>query len=58
MFEYDIETILRILKLEEFDLDELNLNQIKHVPMHQYKTSSLEKSLLLIPCIINNKTVF
>jgi len=48
MFEYDIETILRILKLEEFDLDELNLNQIKHVPMHQYKTSSLEKSLLLI----------
>jgi len=48
MFEYDIETILRILKLEEFDLDELNLNQIKHVPMHQYKTSSLEKPLLLI----------
>ena len=48
MFEYDIETISRILKLEEFDLDELNLNQIKHVPMHQYRTSSLEKPLLLI----------
>ena len=48
MFEYDIETISRILKLEEFNLDELNLNKIKHVPMHRYKTSSLEKPLLLI----------
>lgn len=48
MFEYDIETILRILKIEEFELDDLNLNQIKHVPMHQYRISSLEKPLLLI----------
>jgi len=48
MFEYDIETILRILKLEEFELDKLNLDQIKHVPMHQYRISSLEKPLLLI----------
>ena len=48
MFEYDIETISRILKLEEFELDKLNLDQIKHVPMHQYRISSLEKTLLLI----------
>ena len=48
MFEYDIETILRILKIEEFELEELNLNQIKHVPMHQYRISSTEKPLLLI----------
>lgn len=48
MFEYDIETISRILKIEEFELDELNLNKIKHVPMHQYRISSLEKPLLLI----------
>ena len=48
MFEYDIETISRILKLEEFDLEELNLNKFKRVPMHQYRTSSLEKPLLLI----------
>lgn len=48
MFEYDIETISRILKIEEFELDELNLNNIKHVPMHQYRISSLEKPLLLI----------
>ena len=48
MFEYDIETILRILKIEEFELDKLNLNQVKHVPMHQYRISSLEKPLLLI----------
>lgn len=48
MFEYDIETILRILKIEEFEADNLNLTKIKHVPMHQYRTSSLEKPLLLI----------
>ena len=48
MFEYDIELITRILKMEEFELDKLNLNQIKHVPMHQYRISSLEKPLLLI----------
>ena len=48
MFEYDIETISRILKLEEFELDKLNLDQIKHVPMHQYRISSSEKTLLLI----------
>ena len=48
MFEYDIEMILRILKIEEFELDELNLNQIMHVPMHQYRISSSEKPLLLI----------
>ena len=48
MFEYDIDTISRILNIEGFQLDELNLNQIKHVPMHQYEISSLEKPLLLI----------
>ena len=48
MFEYDIETISRILKIEEIKLDELNLNKIKHVPMHQYRISSLDKPLLLI----------
>jgi len=48
MFEYDVDTILRILKIEEFELDKLNLNQIKHVPMHQYRISSSEKPLLLI----------
>lgn len=48
MFEYNIETISQILELEEFELDKLNLNQINHVPMHQYKISSSEKPLLLI----------
>lgn len=48
MFEYDIETISRILKIEEFDLEKLNLNEVKHVPMHQYRTTSKEKPLLLI----------
>jgi len=48
MFEYDVEIISRILKLEEFELDNFDLNQIKHVPMHQYRISSSEKPLLLI----------
>lgn len=48
VFEYDKELILRMLKMEEFKLDELDLNQIQHVPMHQYRTSSSEKPLLLI----------
>ena len=39
---------LKILEIEEFELDELNLKKIKHVPMHQYRISSSEKPLLLI----------
>ena len=48
MFEYDNETIERILNIEGFDLDNLNLSEIKHVPMHQYKISTKEKPLLLV----------
>ena len=48
MIEYNTEQILRILKTEEFEIDELDLNKIMHVPMHQYRISSLEKPLLLI----------
>ena len=48
MFEDDTETISRILKIEDFQLDDINLNKIKHVPMHQYRISSSEKPLLLI----------
>ena len=48
MYEYNIETILRILKFEEFDTEKLNLNKIKHVPMHQYRVSSFEYPFLLI----------
>jgi len=33
MFEYDIETILRILKLEEFELDKLNLVRVLNTSM-------------------------
>lgn len=48
MIEYNMETISRILKVEEFEIDKLDLNKIMHVPMHQYRLSSLEKPLLLI----------
>ena len=45
MFEYDKETIIRILNIEGFDLNEIDINQIKHVPMHQYRISDKEKAL-------------
>ena len=48
MFEYDKEQIARILTLEEFEFNEFNLNQIMHVPMHQYRISSNDKPFLLI----------
>ena len=48
MFEYDIEAISRILKIEEFDLNETDLNQIIHVPMHQYRVTNDENPLLLV----------
>lgn len=48
MFEYNEETILRILKMEDFKLDELSLKQITHVPMHQYRIASSDKPFLLI----------
>ena len=48
MSEYDKNLIIRILKLEDFELDNLNINQIKHVPMHQYRVSTKEQPLLLI----------
>lgn len=48
MVEYSNEIIERILKIEEFNLEEINLNKIKLVPMHEYKISSKEKPLLLV----------
>lgn len=48
MFEYDKETISRILELEDFEVDKINLDEISHVPMHQYRVASREKPLLLV----------
>ncbi|MBQ2872599.1 MAG: hypothetical protein IJE89_01205 [Bacilli bacterium] len=48
MFEYNKEIILRILKLEEFELDNLNPNEIQHVPMHQYRVSKKNSPYLLV----------
>lgn len=48
MFEYDKDLIERILLYEGFDTEDINTNQICHVPMHEYRLSSIEKPLLLI----------
>jgi len=46
MFEYNKEVIERILKIEGFNID--NINMVKHVPMHQYRIINKDKPLLLI----------
>ena len=48
MFEYDKELIERKLKINGFESSDLYLDKIKHVPMHQYRVSTIEKPLLLI----------
>ena len=47
-FWYDEDLVSRILTTEGFELNDLSLNQIKPVPMHQYGISTKEKPLLLI----------
>ena len=46
MFEYGKDTIERILKLENFNVEDIN--DIKHVPMHEYRVSDDKKTKLLI----------
>lgn len=46
MFEYGKDTIERILKLENFNVEDID--DIKHVPMHEYRVSDNEKTKLLI----------
>ncbi len=48
MFEYNKNTISRILSLEGFELENLNLDEINHVPMHQYRVSTTQQPLLLV----------
>lgn len=46
MVEYSKDTIERILKLENFNVEDID--DIKHVPMHEYRVSDNEKTKLLI----------
>lgn len=46
MYEYDEELKLRSLITWEFNIDNLNINNIIHVPMHQYRITN--KNMLYI----------
>lgn len=46
MVEYDDELKLRTLNSWGFDTENLDIKKIRHVPMHQYRISSLEYPML------------
>lgn len=46
--EYDNMMINHTLKVYGFNLDNLDINKIQHVPMHEYRVSTLDKPLLYI----------
>lgn len=48
MFEFDKETKLRSLKIFGFEVENLELDRIRHVPMHQYRIATKEKPMLYV----------
>lgn len=48
MFEYNEELKLKSLSIWGFETEELEIDKIKHVPMHQYKISSNEYPMLYV----------
>ena len=48
MFEFDKETKLRSLKIFGFEVEKLELDKIRHVPMHQYRIATKENPMLYV----------
>lgn len=48
MFEFDEKTKLRSLRIFGFDVENLELDKVGHVPMHQYRIATKEKPMLYI----------
>ena len=48
MFEYDKEMIIRSLKIYGFDMEEIDVDKINYVPMHDYRVATNNKPLLYI----------
>lgn len=46
--EYDVSLIERSLKIWDFDISNLEIEKIQHVPMHEWRISTNEKPLLYI----------
>lgn len=48
MFEFDDKTKLKSLKILNFDVEKLELDKIRHVPMHQYRVATKENPMLYV----------
>lgn len=48
MMEYDKELILRMLNIWNFDLSGVDVDRIIHVPMHQYRVTTKDKTMLFV----------
>ena len=46
--EYNTDLIEHSLKIWGFDINEIEIEKVKHIPMHQYKISNKDKTLLYI----------
>lgn len=46
--EFDNDLIERSLRIWGFDMDEIDISNIQHVPMHEWRISTNDKSLLYI----------
>ena len=46
--EYNKELIEHSLKIWGFDINKIELEKVRHIPMHQYKISNQQKTLLYI----------
>ncbi|MDE5539379.1 MAG: hypothetical protein K2J20_02710 [Bacilli bacterium] len=48
MFEYDEELVAKTLASGKYNLSELDISKIAHVPMHQYRIATSNKPLLYV----------
>lgn len=48
MVEFDKEAKLKSLKICGFEVENLELDKIRHIPMHQYRVTSKEKPMLYV----------
>lgn len=46
--EYNKDLIEHSLKIWKFDINRIEIEKVKHIPMHQYKIFNQDKTLLYI----------
>lgn len=48
MFEYDDDLKVKILETWNFDIEKIDVDKVAHVPMHQFRISTLTKPMLFV----------